>query len=267
MDLNPYLSVKNLTIRFVNAEKPTIDGVSFSIPRHGTLALVGESGSGKTLIAETIGCLRSDTMVSGKIILGGQSLLDLPPSKLIPIRRHRISYIFQEPNMALNPVLTIGYQLVEIMDGLRKKARALDMLKKVGFSDPKRIFNAYVHELSGGMQQRAMIAIALINDPKLLIADEPTTALDVVLQKQILESIGVLQRELGFAILFITHDFSLLQRMADQVCVLNGGKIVERGTPAEIIFHPKHSHTQLLCQSVITIPESRKTIADNPVPQ
>jgi ABC-type dipeptide/oligopeptide/nickel transport system ATPase component len=255
MKKNSYLSVRNLTINFTNEKNPTIYGVSFDVNSGETLALVGESGSGKTLIAESLMRLRSNVIISGEIILERQSILNRSLSDLIFLRRRKVSYIFQEPTAALNPALTIGYQLLEIAEGIDKKLKIFDILKKVGFTDLERVFHAYPHELSGGMQQRAMIALALINKPKLLIADEPTTALDVVLQKQILELIRSLQKEFGFAILLITHDFSLLQHMADYVCVLHRGKIIEQGHPHTIIFHPKHEYTKLLSASILTIPE------------
>jgi microcin C transport system ATP-binding protein len=255
MNNNAYLSVRNLTISFTNAKSPTISDISFSINSGETLALVGESGSGKTLIAESIMRLRSDVSISGEILVDQQSILNLSLSDLIAIRRHKVAHIFQESGGALNPSLTIGYQLLEITDGFCRKKRAFDMLKQVGFMDPKRIFRAYSHELSGGMQQRAMIAIALMNRPKLLIADEPTTALDVILQNQILNLMKALQRDLGFAMLLITHDFSLLQRMADRVCVISKGKIVEQGNPNDIIFQPQHGYTKLLSESIFMLPQ------------
>ncbi|MDR2372416.1 MAG: ABC transporter ATP-binding protein [Puniceicoccales bacterium] len=250
----PYLSIQNLTISFTNSTKPILHNISFTVKCGETLALVGENGTGKTLIATSITRLRSNVSISGEIILDQQSILNLSYSELMAVRRHKVSYIFQEPNDSLNPSLTIGYHLLEIADGVNKKMRILDMLRRVGFVNPKKIFRSYPHELSGGMQQRAMIAMALINHPKLLIADEPTTALDVVLQKQILDLVKNLQAELNFAILLITHDFSLLQQIADRVCVLHGGKIVERGTPDDIIFHPRHAHTKLLSEAILMIP-------------
>ncbi|MDR1435133.1 MAG: ABC transporter ATP-binding protein [Puniceicoccales bacterium] len=256
MDNSAYLSVRNLAISFTNSKEPTVRDVSFCVNSGETLALVGESGSGKTLIADTLMRLRSNVSISGEIILDGQSIPHLSLGELISLRRHKVSYIFQEPGDALNPALTIGYQLLEIADGAHKKVRTLDALKRVGFTDPKKIFRSYPHELSGGMRQRAVIAMALINKPKLLIADEPTTALDMVLQKQILELIKTLQMELGFAMLLVTHDFSLLQRMTDRVCVIHRGKIVERGTPKDIIFYPKHAYTQMLNQSILTLSEA-----------
>jgi ABC-type dipeptide/oligopeptide/nickel transport system ATPase component len=250
----PYLSVQNLTISFANSTKPILHNISFTIKCGETLALVGENGAGKTLIATSITRLRSNVSISGEIILDQQPILSLSYPELMAVRRHKVSYIFQEPNDSLNPSLTIGYHLLEIADGVNKKMRILDMLRRVGFVNPKKIFHSYPHELSGGMQQRAMIAMALINRPKLLIADEPTTALDAVLQKQILDLMKNLQAELNFATLLIIHDFSLLQQIADRVCVLHNGKIVERGIPDDIIFRPKHTHTKLLSKSILMLP-------------
>jgi ABC-type dipeptide/oligopeptide/nickel transport system ATPase component len=252
----PYLSVRNLTIGFANSPKPTLCNISFTVKCGETLALVGESGTGKTLIATSITRLRSNVSISGEILLDQQPILNLSYPELVTVRRHKVSYIFQEPNDSLNPSLTIGYHLLEIADGINKKVSVLELLKRVGFVNPKKVFHSYPHELSGGMQQRAMVAMALINHPKLLIADEPTTALDVVLQKQILDLMKKLQAELNFAILLITHDFSLLPQIADRVCVLHSGKIVEQGIPDDIIFHPRHMHTKLLSESILTLPRA-----------
>jgi ABC-type dipeptide/oligopeptide/nickel transport system ATPase component len=254
MNNDSYLFVKNLTINFANSKKPTVQDVSFAVNCGETLALVGESGSGKTLIATSLMRLQPNVSIFGKIVLDQQSILNLPIPELIAVRRHKVSYIFQEPGNAMNPSLTIGYQLLEIAEGIRKKARILDMLGRVGFADPKKIFRSYPHELSGGMQQRAMIAMALVNNPKLLIADEPTTALDVILQKQIFDLMKNLQKELGFGILLITHDFSILQQIADCVCVIHRGEIVECGGVDDIIFRPRHAHTKLLSESILTLP-------------
>jgi ABC-type dipeptide/oligopeptide/nickel transport system ATPase component len=254
MDNNACLSVKNLTISFANSKKPTVHGVSLAVNCGKTLALVGESGSGKTLIATSLTRLQPNVSISGEIILDQQSILDLSVPELVTIRRRKVSYIFQEPGDSMNPSLAIGYQLLEIADGTNKRARLLDMLENVGFANPKKVFRSYLHELSGGMQQRVMIAMALINKPKLLIADEPTTALDVVLQKQILDLIKKLQKELGFAILLITHDFSILQQIANYVCIIHRGKIVERGIADDIIFRPKHAYTKLLAESILSLP-------------
>jgi ABC-type dipeptide/oligopeptide/nickel transport system ATPase component len=198
--------------------------------------------------------LRPNVAISGEIFVDQQPILNLPYPDLVAIRRHKVAHIFQEPACALNPVLTVGYQLLEIAEGLERKNRVFEVLRKVGFRDPQRIFRAYPYELSGGMQQRIMIALALMNRPKLLIADEPTTAFDVILQDQILALIKVLQRDLGFAMLLVTHDFSILQRMADGICVVSKGEIVERGAPDDIIFRPQHECTKLLSDSILVLP-------------
>jgi ABC-type dipeptide/oligopeptide/nickel transport system ATPase component len=198
--------------------------------------------------------LRPNVAISGEIFVDRQPILNLPYPDLVAIRRHKVAHIFQEPACALNPVLTVGYQLLEIAEGLGRKDRVLGMLREVGFRDPRRVFRSYPYELSGGMQQRIMIALALMNRPKLLIADEPTTAFDVILQDQILALIKALQRDLGFAMLLITHDFSILQRMADRVCVMSRGEIVERGMPDDIIFRPRHECTKLLSESILMLP-------------
>ena len=250
----PLLAVNDLTLTFRGNATPTVSGVQFAIDSGKTLALVGESGSGKTLIACSISRLLEDKVsAQGQILFEGSDILTYDAEQLRKIRQQGIAYIFQEPSASLNPSLTIGYQLREITKG-NKTERVREILSHVGFQDVARIERSYPHELSGGMQQRVMIALALINHPKLLIADEPTTAIDVVLQKQILELIQRLQKEFGFAILLITHDFALLPKLADDVCVLKEGVIVERGKPDEILRSPKHPYTRQLVDSIFTLP-------------
>ncbi|UPA28361.1 MAG: ABC transporter ATP-binding protein [Verrucomicrobiota bacterium] len=251
---DPLLSVRELSIRFRDVAQPTVSGISFDLFPKKTLALVGGSGSGKTLIATNLVRLSDNVEISGKILFEGRDVLGFSPKDLEQLRRCDLAYIFQEPALALNPSLTIGYQLREIVQekGAEKKIRTI--LEHVGFQDISRILRAYPHELSGGMQQRAMIALALVNKPKILVADEPTTALDVVLQKQILDLIRRLQQDLGFALLLITHDFALLPSLADEVCVLSNGKIIERGTPQEILKHPQQTYTRSLVESIFTLP-------------
>ncbi|MDR3317636.1 MAG: ABC transporter ATP-binding protein [Puniceicoccales bacterium] len=253
MKENQLLSVENLSICFSDNPCPTVENINFTIFRGKTLALVGESGSGKTLIANCLMRLLPNVLIKGTIVLEKQSILNLSLKELIEIRKNRVAYIFQEPGAMLNPSLTVGYQLMEIVNEEGRKKQVLGMLERVGFTDPKKIFRSYPHELSGGMQQRVMIAMALINHPPLLIADEPTTALDVVLQKQILDLIQDLQKEFSFSMLLITHDFSLLQQLADDVCVLRAGKIIERGQANDIIFNPQNDYTKLLAQSIFTL--------------
>lgn len=250
MALDPLLSVHDLGIRFSGAVQPTVSGVNFTLFSKKTLALVGGSGSGKTLIATSLARLTEGVTYTGTIFFQGHDLLKSSEQDLEQIRRHDIAYIFQEPALALNPSLTIGYQLREIATDTQNITR---ILSRVGFKDVSKILRSYPHELSGGMQQRAMIALALVNRPKLLIADEPTTALDVVLQQQILDLIRQLQQDFGFALLLITHDFALLPALADEVCVLHAGQIIERGTPRKILKNPQKTYTRSLVDSIFTL--------------
>ena len=237
-----------------------VDQVSLDIRPGSTLGLVGESGCGKSVTAASI--LRLVPTPPGKI-LGGRitfadkgDLLDLPAEELGDIRGKEIAMIFQDPMTSLNPVFTVGKQLLEVltirfgMDGAGARARAVEMLKTVGIPDPESRLVAYPHELSGGMKQRVMIAMALLSEPKLLIADEPTTALDVTIQAQILHLIRELQSRTGAAVLFITHDMGVVAEMCDEVAVMYAGRLVERGGIFEIFEQSLHPYTRGLLRSV-----------------
>ncbi len=239
-------------------EVKAVDGVSLNVGKGQLIALVGESGSGKTVTALSLTRLTSDNckIVSGKIDFEGKNLLELPEEQLRKIRGADISYIFQEPTMSLNPVFTIGYQIAESIQlhkgFLKKKSLELaeELLIQVGIDKPKdRLFN-YPHQLSGGMKQRAMIAMAICSDPKLLIADEPTTALDVTIQAQILKLLKDLQVKLNLSILLITHDLSIVKSVADKIYIMQHGKIVESGPPVDIFETPKHPYTKKLLSSI-----------------
>ncbi len=252
----PVLEVKNLQVCF-RTNKGTVRAVndlSYTLSAGKTLALVGESGSGKSVSAMSVLRLLDDNayISAGEIYFDdgktSQELLSLPMEKMYSIRGNRISVIFQEPMTALNPVLSIGKQLAEpfrIHQGLSKKESYIEgkkMLEGVGIANPERIMRGYAHQLSGGMRQRVMIAMALACRPNILIADEPTTALDVTIQAQILRLMKELQRERGTAILFITHDLGVVKKMADDVAVMYCGQVVER-VPAPVIFgKPTHMH-------------------------
>ncbi len=235
-----------------------VDGVDFHIDRGEVLGLVGESGCGKSVTSFSIMRLvgMPGKIVDGQIIFDGRDLVQLPESEMIKIRGNRISMIFQQPTSCLNPVFRVGDQLAEVLEihqGLGKKvgrARAIELLKLVGIPEPEKRVEAYPHELSGGMAQRVMIAMALACLPELLIADEPTTALDVTIQAQILDLLRRLQSEMGTAIILITHDLGIVAEMCQRVAVMYAGRIVEQADVATIFEQPQHPYTIGLLGSV-----------------
>ena len=256
----PLIDVKDLSVDFRSGDTVThaVKHVSFDIGDAETVALVGESGSGKTVTALSILRLLpypAASHPSGTILFKGENLLTLSPPALRQIRGNKISMIFQEPMTSLNPLHTIERQVGEVLKihrGLSDRAareRVLDLLDKVGIDDPKGRLDCYPHQLSGGQRQRVMIAMSLANEPDLLIADEPTTALDVTIQAQILELLSKLKAEFNMAMLLITHDLGIVRKMADRVCVMNNGEIVERGAMADIFAAPKHPYTKHLIAS------------------
>ncbi|MHC8491747.1 ABC transporter ATP-binding protein [Thalassospira sp. SM2505] len=251
------LDVSNLSVNFGDVH--AVKGVSFSIGRGETMALVGESGSGKSVTALSILQLLPyprATHPSGSITFDGQEMVGAEERTLRKIRGNRISMIFQEPMTSLNPLHNIEKQIGEVLllhkglRGAKARARILELLDLVGIPDPASRLKALPHELSGGQRQRVMIAMALANEPELLIADEPTTALDVTIQAQILELLQDLQNKLGMALLLITHDLQIVQKMARSVCVMKDGEIVERGVGHGLFEHPRHPYTQKLLAAV-----------------
>jgi len=272
------LSINNLSVSFQTERGvvQAVDDVSFNVDAGETLAIVGESGSGKSVTALSILQLLGDagTISDGQIVFDGQNLLDLPEREIRNIRGDRIAMIFQEPMSSLNPVLTIGKQVAEPIWLHRKKTwnqaldRAEELLKKVSIPDAKQRLDAYPHQFSGGMRQRVMIAMALACEPKLIIADEPTTALDVTVQAQILSLLKNLTTELNSALILITHDLGVVARYANRVAVMYGGRIVESATANELYKHPKHPYTEGLMASIPTLdgePGSRlQTIEGQP---
>lgn len=248
------LEVKNLSVSFQDGQKryPIVNNISFCLYSHETLSLVGESGCGKSMTAQAlIGLFTSKAMqiTGGEILFCGEDLRQKSSSAMQEIRGKEISFIQQNPLNSLNPTLTIGSQLVEsikITTIEKKEDIATEMLRLVGIPDPRQRMRAYPHELSGGMRQRVLIAMALINRPKVLIADEPTTALDVTIQAQILDLLLELQEKTGTSILFITHDMGAVARIANRVAVMYGGKIIETGNVNEIFYHPHHPYTKAL---------------------
>ncbi len=253
----PLLSVQDLSVAFRQGGRETlaVDRVSFDLARGETLAIVGESGSGKSVTALSILKLLNYPSAhhpSGKVLFEGQDLIAADEDAMRKVRGNDITMVFQEPMTSLNPLHTIQRQIGEILElhkGLRgeaARARTLELLELVGIRDAASRLDAYPHQLSGGQRQRVMIAMALANEPHLLIADEPTTALDVTVQAQILKLLKELQERLGMAMLFITHDLGIVRRIADRVCVMLKGQIVEQGPVAAIFGNPQHAYTQRL---------------------
>ncbi|AVO37733.1 ABC transporter ATP-binding protein [Pukyongiella litopenaei] len=249
------LAVENLTVSFRQDGKTTqaVRGVSFSVDRGETVALVGESGSGKSVTAlSTVSLLGDSAQVDGSITYDGQQMIGASPARLRQVRGNDISFIFQEPMTSLNPLHTIRRQLAESLElhqGLVGEAahdRIVDLMTRVGIRDAAERLDSYPHQLSGGQRQRVMIAMALANKPDILIADEPTTALDVTIQAQILDLLAELKRSENMGLLFITHDLGIVRRVADRVCVMKDGEIVETGPTAGIFANPRHPYTQKL---------------------
>jgi len=256
----PLLEIKNLTIRFFTDDGVihAVEDFSFSLPKNKTLGIVGESGSGKSVTALSILRLipSPGKILRGQILFEGTDILTLPESELYKIRGNRISMIFQDPMTSLNPLFTVGYQIAEAVTAHQKvsrqeaKSRALALLEAVKIPEAKKRFNAYPHQLSGGMRQRVMIAMALSCNPSLLIADEPTTALDVTVQKQILELIAELQKDFQMSVILITHNLGIISEVCDQVLVMYAGRCVEEGPVSSIFRAPRHPYTFGLLRSV-----------------
>jgi len=269
------LEVKDLSVNFGTGDKAVraVRGVSFDIKRGETVALVGESGSGKSVTALSVLQLLpypSASHPTGSIRFQGQELVGASTRELLSVRGNRISMIFQEPMTSLNPLHTIERQVNEVLilhKGLSREAarkRTLELLEQVGIPEAAKRLDAYPHQLSGGQRQRVMIAMALANEPDLLIADEPTTALDVTIQAQILKLLKSLQARYGMALLFITHDLGIVRKMADRVCVMTQGRIVEQGPVAGVFDNPQHSYTQHLLSAE---PKGRPAEADPSAPE
>ena len=249
------LDVQNLNVKFRQdgAFVHAVRNVSFTVSKGETLAIVGESGSGKSVTAlSTVSLLADSAQVTGSITYNGKQMVGATEPELRRVRGNDISFIFQEPMTSLNPLHTIERQLaesIELHQGLRgaaMRAKIVELLTKVGIRDPETRLGAYPHQLSGGQRQRVMIAMALANGPELLIADEPTTALDVTIQAQILDLLAELKAKEGMSLLFITHDLTIVRKIADRVCVMKDGEIVEQGPTAQIFASPQHPYTQML---------------------
>ncbi|MFF5082200.1 ABC transporter ATP-binding protein [Actinoplanes sp. NPDC000266] len=251
----PFLEIKDLNVRFETDDGivQAVTGSTFSLEKGQTLGIVGESGSGKSVTSLAVLGLhrtRSNAKVSGEIWLDDKELVTATDEEVRKLRGGKMSMIFQDPLSAMHPYFTVGSQIVEAYrvhhPGVNKKVareRAIDMLARVGIPQPERRFNDYAHQFSGGMRQRAMIAMSLVNDPALLIADEPTTALDVTVQAQILDLIRDLQEEFGSAVIMITHDLGVVAELADEVLVMYGGKVIEKGPAVDVFQQPQHPYT------------------------
>ena len=271
------LEVKDLRVSFFTpaGEVKAVGGISFSLEKGKVLGIVGESGSGKSVTAYSILQILEKTgkIVSGSIRFNGQELVGAGEKVMKELRGNRISIIFQDPMTSLNPTFSIGHQLMEgiLLHTPRNRQqawdRAVEMLRLVGVNEPEKRMKQYPHQLSGGMRQRIMIAMALACEPDILIADEPTTALDVTIQAQILELMQKLQKEMGMAILMITHDLGVVAQMCDEVIVMYAGTICEQGTVDEIFYNPRHSYTKGLLRSIPTLEQSGRLqpIAGSPI--
>jgi peptide/nickel transport system ATP-binding protein len=265
--LSSFLQVENLNVTFAtqSGEVAAVRNVSFNIPEAGTLGLVGESGSGKSATSLAImRLLPPQARIEGKISFAGQDLLALPEDSMRKLRGSNISMIFQEPMTALNPVMRVGDQVAEAVAAHHSvsrqeaKRRAVEALREVALPEPDQRANDYPHQLSGGQRQRVMIAMALVNHPRLLIADEPTTALDVTIQAQILDLLSDLRERHKLAMLFISHDLGVVSRVADHVAVMYAGEIVEMGPVRQIFSAAQHPYTRGLIHAIPTLKTDRR---------
>jgi peptide/nickel transport system ATP-binding protein len=271
----PLLEITNLTIEFGPVARPVraVDDVSFAVEAGGSVGVVGESGSGKSLTALAILRLIPEPpgrISTGRIAFAGIDLLTLPRDRMPDIRGREIAMIFQEPMSSLNPVMTIGDQIGEVLylherlSRRERRARVIAALESVGIPAPEERLGAFPHQFSGGMRQRVMIAMAVACSPKLLIADEPTTALDVTVQAQVLTLMRELRERLNTAVLFVSHDLGVIAEITDRVVVMYAGKVVETGEVREIFRHPAHPYTQALLQSIPRVDDDRRRLYQIP---
>ncbi len=270
MPTAPLLDIRNLAIDFAteNGTVEAVKGISFTVAEGETLAIVGESGSGKSVTGLALTRLLPEPPAvyrTGEILLNGRDVLKMPPRELRDIRGNKIAYIFQEPSTSLNPVFTIRNQIAEAIQLHRPDVRDIDAeviqyLDLVGIVDPAKRLHDYPHQLSGGMQQRVMIAMALSCQPELLVADEPTTALDVTIQAQIMDQLRDLKKRVRMAIILITHNFGIISGIADHVAVMFRGKIVEYGPTHEVLANPQHPYTKALIQCIPQLGAKRERL-------
>ncbi|MDF9839399.1 MULTISPECIES: ABC transporter ATP-binding protein [unclassified Paenibacillus] len=271
----PLLAIKDLRTYFIskNKEVRAVDGIDLEVYPRQIVCVVGESGSGKSMTSLSIMRLvpqPKGKIVSGEVRFNGEDLLQLSEEQMAKRRGNNISMIFQEPMTALNPVMTIGRQISEVLLRHQKwsrreaKAKTVEMLQKVGISRAERIVNEYPHQLSGGMRQRVMIAMAMMCEPKLLIADEPTTALDVTIQAQVLELMKKMRDEYDTSIIFITHDLGVVAEMADHVVVMYAGQVVESASGDQLFHHPSHPYTKALLESIPSLNDDKEILFSIP---
>ncbi len=256
----PFVDIRDLTVTFTGGKSPVkaVNGVTLAVKRGEVVALIGESGSGKSVTLRSILRLHNSarSKIEGQILVGGQDVVQLSNSALSSFRGKVASMIFQEPLLALDPVYTVGSQIIEAIlrhENIGReaaRARALSLFERVRIPSPERRLETYPHEMSGGMRQRAMISLALASEPQLLLADEPTTALDATVQIQILLLLRELQRELGLSVIFVTHDLGAAVEVADRIAVMYAGRIVEQGTTRAIMRSPRHPYTRALLKSL-----------------
>ena len=267
----PGLDVQHLSVEFhtEGGVLQAVRDISFTLKPGHTLAIVGESGSGKSVTGRAIlGILEHNARVtSGRILYDARDLLQLSEEQMVPLRGSRIAMVFQDPLSSLDPLMRIGGQITEVMrlklgmSAANAKEKALTLLQEVGIADPVRCFHQFPHQLSGGMRQRIVIAIALAADPEILICDEPTTALDVTIQAQILELLERLKQQRQLSMLFITHDFGVVAQVADDVAVMYAGKIVEYGTVDDIFYDPRHPYTRALLRATPDLDSDKRLYA------
>ncbi len=271
----PLLAVRNLVTSFRTdaGVLRAVDGVSFDVPQGSTVGIVGESGCGKSVTSLSIMRLIASppgNIESGEVLFNGQDVLKLTEREMRSMRGHKMSMIFQEPMTSLNPVYTVGSQIVEVIRIHQKvsrseaRKRAVEMLHLVGIASPETRVDSYPHQLSGGMRQRVMIAMALACEPDLLIADEPTTALDVTIQAQILDLLRRLQEKMKMSVILITHDLGVVAEFAQQMVVMYAGRVVEEGPVADLFAHPKHPYTEGLLHSIPPLGQSRSEGGNRP---
>ena len=269
-DYKYILELQDLHTTFTtdNGDVNAVNGVNFTLEPGKTLGIVGESGSGKSVTAYSVMQILADNgrISSGKVLYKGENIVDWDAKQMAGFRGRCVSIIFQDPMTSLNPVFSIGYQLKEAIllhtNKTKEQAneRAKELLSLVGINEPEKRLKQYPHELSGGMRQRVMIAMALACEPDILIADEPTTALDVTIQAQILELMQELQKKLGMAIIMVTHDLGVIASMCDEIIVMYGGRVCERGTADDIFYSPSHEYTKGLLRSIPTKSNSKERL-------
>ncbi len=254
------LEIRDLHVKFHNRDREAVSGVSLTIDDGEIVGLVGESGSGKTVTAMSIAGLlpRKQCTLSGDILLDGQDLLHAQRKELRKLHGAKIGVVFQEPMSSMDPLMRVGEQVGEVLrihtklDKEERKQKVLEAMRAVDLQDPERVYEKYPHELSGGMLQRAMIAAAIVIEPSLLLLDEPTTALDVTIQAQILELLKRLNAERRISMLFISHNLNVVRKLCSRVAVMQQGKLVETGTTEEVFYHPQHPYTQRLIEAIPT---------------